>query len=137
MLLVDFEINATGLRKLYADAVYHIIFPSDYFPLDQSVNAHWANLILQNHPTWKSSETSAHKMRFGGYSQGNCGCCNGELHHLITLGPIPVNLKTQFRITCYRLEEKGISWQTYLLPEGENHENPSRIVLGKEDSVRV
>ena len=42
---------------------------------------------------------------------------------------------SQFRITCYRLEEKGVSWQTSFCEKGERHENPARIVPEKEDCI--
>jgi hypothetical protein len=93
LLLVGFEFAETGLRKLYTDSVYHVFFPSDYLPAERAPLVKWRNVIRQHHPTWKLVDNCAPKMRFGGQSQGRCACCGGELHHFITLEPIPATLK--------------------------------------------
>ena len=93
LLLVGFEHQKTGFRKLYTDPVYHLFFAPDYFRIKEEPQVRWRDMIRQNHPTWKLSDSRAPKMRFGGNSTSYCACCGGELHHLITLEPIPDTLE--------------------------------------------
>jgi hypothetical protein len=88
LLPVGFELGQTGLRKLYADSVYHIFFPADYLPVEHAPKAHWENLIRQHHPTWKLPIPDAPKMQFGGRSSSHCASCGEALDHIITLEPV-------------------------------------------------
>lgn len=92
LLLVGFEARTSGLRKLHADSVYHVFFPEDYLPANQAPPARWQNLFRQNYPTWRLADRDVPKMVLGGQSLGRCACCDGKLHHLITLEPIPLSL---------------------------------------------
>jgi hypothetical protein len=92
LLLDGYEFVETGLRKLYTNSLHHIFFPSEYWPTEHVSLARWREMIRRHHPTWKLADSCAPKMRFGGHSQSYCAGCGGELHHFITLEPIPDTL---------------------------------------------
>jgi hypothetical protein len=93
LLSAGFEFSESGLRKLYTDSVYHVFFPSNYLLPEQAPLIRWRNLFRQHHPTWKPLDLASPKMRFGGQSDGVCIGCGEELHHLITLEPIPSTIE--------------------------------------------
>lgn len=80
VLLVGFEPTRTGLRQLYRDEVWHLVFPPDYFD-GQERPLH----LQQRHPTWHLSEREAPRCRFGGEGQHTCAHCGENGHHLVSL----------------------------------------------------
>ena len=63
------------LAPLFVDAPLHVAFAKP-------------PPLADEHPTWVAASEHA-KTRFGGLAQGVCGDCHGELHHLLTLDPVP------------------------------------------------
>jgi hypothetical protein len=92
LLGVGFEATRVGFRRLYAETVYHIIFPPGYVPVKRQPLMAGRNFSREHHPTWQPAATEAPRMRFGGDSSSHCAYCGEALQHIITVEPIPVTL---------------------------------------------
>jgi hypothetical protein len=84
--LVGFHRENRSLRRTCPDALYHLQFPEKFF--DPQSRPPWRARV---HPTWKLPET-IQAVPFGGGSSGRCSLCNGTLHRLLLLNPIPPGL---------------------------------------------
>lgn len=73
-----------SIRVTSHPTVQHLVFPSGH--LDQEPS--W----LSTHPTWHLDTTHAPRARFGGPADGRCNGCEGSLHHLLTLDPVPAGV---------------------------------------------
>ena len=71
-------------RPLFTNSVFHIRLPMDALKL-QSKPA-W--LQPSNHQTWNLPAIPG-RHRFGGLAACTCAVCDGPLHNLITLDPLP------------------------------------------------
>jgi hypothetical protein len=80
---IGYELTNGQQRQLYPDCVYHLSFPPTY-GVDPTM-PYW----LRVHPTWKLQPLGAAPMKFGGEGSGACGLCGCQLHHVLTLEPIP------------------------------------------------
>lgn len=85
---VGFELNDKDFRRLYHPHTYHITFSKEYRTMVK--RPYW--LQWTHHPTWDLQITSEIPQVFGGPQNGECLVCGNELHHLITMNPIPNNL---------------------------------------------
>lgn len=71
-------------RRLYPEASYHLAFPAGYLP-SYTV---WG----REHPTYHLDADDALPARFGGAGTAECGACGRQVHHLLTLDPVPAGL---------------------------------------------
>lgn len=71
-------------RRLYPAASYHVTFPAGYLP----VYASWGH----EHPTYHLDADDAVPARLGGTGTATCGVCGRQVHHLLTLDPVPAGL---------------------------------------------
>src|SRR5690606_13749482 len=76
------------LRRLHGEQVWHLAFPEGY--LDGGP-----------HPTWTELTDLTPPTTFGGAGEGTCSFCAGQLHHLLTLDPVPggIGVTTLPRLT--------------------------------------
>lgn len=71
-------------QPLYCAEHRHLSFALEYW--GQSDRPAW--ISYDRHPTW-TAKGNGPPQRFGGWGAGACGGCNGQLHHLLTLDPMP------------------------------------------------
>ncbi len=84
--LVGFDFERETLRRVCTDSSLHFLFPSEFF--ETQSRPPW---LARIHPTWclNGPEKS---VSFGGMSSGNCSLCGNQLHTLIALNSIPIEL---------------------------------------------
>jgi hypothetical protein len=84
---VDFVRRDGTLARLDPPRVIHMCFPESF-----RTSQFWQVI----NPTWTFESVPAARSLgeapFGGTSSGACSSCGGQLHHLITLDPVPENL---------------------------------------------
>jgi hypothetical protein len=78
--------SEAGWRRLYPEASYHVTFPAGYLPS----HASWG----RTHPTFHldAGDAGAVSARFGGAGTAECSACGRQVHHLLTLDPVPAGL---------------------------------------------
>lgn len=84
LLEVGWRKAGENWRALYPIEHRHLSFPPEYW--NQSHTPVW--LSHDRHPTWLGCGDSP-AQRFGGWGVATCGGCGGQLHHLLTLDPMP------------------------------------------------
>ena len=94
-LAAGYEYRENAFRRLCSPQVYHIMFDAAYLGHDRE--PYWRRLIFENHPTWIFPDQHRTSMKFGGVNDNNCLVCGEQLHHIITLDPIPVGLPITYR----------------------------------------
>jgi hypothetical protein len=86
LLRVSFHQPNQSLERLTPWAVYHLQFPDAFF--DGQSRPPW---LARVHPTWNLA-ASEHLVHFGGDSDNQCMLCDGQLHRLVLLDPVPPDL---------------------------------------------
>ena len=84
LLEVGWREAGENWQPLYSAEHRHLSFSREY--LSQSDRPIWSSHV--QHPTWEVPGEGA-PLRFGGWGAAKCGGCGGQLHHLLTLDPIP------------------------------------------------
>ncbi len=87
LLEVGWFVTDENYRALYAEPHKHLSFGAEY--LSYADRPVWRGDV--RHPTWEMAGEGA-PQRFGGWGAAQCGGCGGQLHHLLTLDPIPQTL---------------------------------------------
>lgn len=88
LLHVGYEIQDASYRPLYTERPLHIVFPRDFLEIED-LPFHRE----PHHPTWNLVPLNETTYRFGGQYEGHCSACNGNLHHVLTLESLPVQLE--------------------------------------------
>jgi uncharacterized protein (TIGR02996 family) len=79
--------EAGQLRRVHGERVLHLVFPPEYLGIDNVRG--WRQI----HPTWRCPVDQSKPLAFGGTCAGSrCSNCNGAIHHLLTLDPVPEGL---------------------------------------------
>lgn len=84
VFLADVGLTRSG-ELLHDEVPYHLVFPAGFFD-EQDRPPH----LQQHHPTWRLEGTV--EARFGGFAEGTCAGCKGQLHRLLRLDAVPDGL---------------------------------------------
>ena len=84
--LVGLHREKQSLRRLCPASLFHLQFPEAFF--EPETRPPW---LARIHPTWKLPVSVQH-IPFGGSGEGQCSLCDGTLHRLLVLEPIPPGL---------------------------------------------
>ncbi len=110
----------TGFAPLCSPALYHVIFPEDYFGED--AGPAW---LVEQHPTWRlpasDQKPSDQTAEFGGSTSSSCRRCRGTLHRLLKLTSIPAGIHVSglseldlvVCLSCLGWEEQPLFYQHY------------------------
>lgn len=75
------------LRRLHPQRCFHIVFDPGYW-LEEDLPP-WRQKL---HPTWSLPAPGQPSTRLGGATAASCSSCHSEMHHLVTLDPVPDGL---------------------------------------------
>ena len=84
LLEVGWRESGDNWRALYSAQHRHLSFSREY--LSQFDASSGSSHV--HHPTWTARGEGA-PQRLGGWGAAKCGGCGGQLHHLLTLDPVP------------------------------------------------